>query len=130
LVDYIIDSYAWIEYFLGSKKGETLRKLFLDEDNNFFTIECCLAEISGWAIKNKLDFNKHYNVIKANSEIVELSPEDWIKASEEKVEQRKKEKDFGLIDSIILVKQKELECKVISGDRHFKKLKGVLFLGE
>jgi len=32
---YIIDSYAWVEYFIGSKKGEVLKKLFLDEKNYF-----------------------------------------------------------------------------------------------
>jgi len=129
LVDYIIDSYAWVEYFLGSKKGELFKKLFLDEDNSFFTVECCLGEIKGWAIKNKLGFEEYYKIIKANSEILELNEEDWINAAEEKAEQRKTERDFGLIDAMILVKQKELGCKIISGDKHFKKLKNVLFLG-
>ncbi len=42
---YIIDSYAWVEYFRGSPKGEILRALFLEEENTFATIECCLGEI-------------------------------------------------------------------------------------
>lgn len=128
MVDYILDSYAWIEYLIGSKKGEVLKKHFLNEENNFFTVECCLAEIKGWAIKSKLDFEKYYKIIKANSEILELNEEDWIKAAEEKAEQRKTEKDFGLIDAVILVKQKELNCKIVSGDKHFRQLKNVSFL--
>ncbi len=130
MVDYIIDSYAWVEYFLGSKKGEVLRKLFSDGKNNFFIVECCLAEINGWAIKNKLNFEEHYKIIETNSEILELNEEAWIKAAEEKAEQRKTEKNFGLIDAVILVKQKELKCKIVSGDKHFKKLKNVLFLND
>ena len=30
---YIIDSYAWVEYFKGSAKGEILRALFLKEEH-------------------------------------------------------------------------------------------------
>ena len=38
---HIIDSYAWIEYFIGSAKGEVLKKLFLDYKNRFLIVECC-----------------------------------------------------------------------------------------
>jgi predicted nucleic acid-binding protein len=127
-MEYIIDSYAWIEYFIGSTKGEILNKLFSNKKDNFFTVECCLAEVNGWAIREKQDFERLFKIIKANSGILHLSQEDWIDAAKERFEQRKKQKDFGLIDAVILVKQKELRCKVVSGDSHFKKLKGVVFL--
>lgn len=126
---YIIDSYAWVEYFLGSEKGLILRKLFLEEKNKFLTVECCLAEIKGWAIRSERDFNELFEIIRANSLILPLTQHDWIDAADVRVEQRKKQKDFGLIDAMILVKQKEIGCKVISGDKHFKNLKKVVFLG-
>lgn len=126
---YLIDSYAWVEYFLGSKKGEILKKLFLNEKNKFYTIECCLAEIRGWSIKNNRDFNEIYAIIKTNSEILKLSEDDWILAGEERIKQREKQKNFGLIDSAILTKQKETNCKIITGDSHFANIKEVIFLG-
>ncbi len=125
---YIIDSYAWVEYFIGSKKGEILQKLFLDEKNQFLTVECCLAEIKGWAIKNNQNFGKLYNIIHANSNIVEVTEHNWIDAAVERFEQRKTRKNFGLINAVILTKQKELNCMIISGDKHFKGIKGVVFL--
>jgi len=128
-MELIIDSYAWVEYFNGSEKGDVLRKLFLKEDNSFFTVECCLAEIKGWALRENQDFDKILRVIRANSEILEMSEQDWIDAAVERFEQRKKQKDFGMFDAAILAKQKEKRCKVISGDKHFKGLKGVVFLG-
>ncbi len=128
MVEYIIDSYAWIEYFIGSKKGEGLRNLFSNGKNNFFTVECCLAEIKGWTLRNKLDFEDYYKIIRSDSEILELSEKDWISAAEEKAVQRKTEKNFRLIDATILVKQKELDCMIVSGDKHFKKLKNIVYL--
>ena len=125
---YIIDSYAWAKYFTGSKKGEKLKNLFSDENNKFLTIECCLAEINGWSIKNNIDFNFIIRIIRANSEIVKLKEEDWIKAGEEKSKQRRAQKDFGLIDALILTKQIEINCKLISGDKHFKNMRNIIFL--
>ena len=125
---YIIDSYAWIEYFIGSEKGKSLKTLFLEEKNQFLTVECCLAEIKGWAIKNNQNFDKLYKIIRANSNIANITEYNWIEAAIERFEQRKSKKNFGLIDAVILIKQKELDCKIISGDRHFKDIKNVVFL--
>ena len=125
---YIIDSYAWVEYFLGSKKGEILKILFLDAENRFLTVECCLAEIKGWALKNNQDFEKVFKVIRANSSIVKIEEKDWILAAEHRFEQRKTQPDFGLIDAMLLTKQEELQCNIISGYKHFKTVKKVVFL--
>lgn len=127
-MQYVIDSYAWVEYFIGSAKGGVLKKLFQDQNNKFLTVECCLAEIKGWALRNNKDFDYLYKIICANSTILPIIEPDWIEGAEIRFENRKRYKDFGLIDSIIIVKQKELNCKVISGDKHFKGLKDVLFL--
>ena len=91
---YIIDSYAWVEYFIGSQKGEMLKKLFLNEKNRFATVECCLAEIQGWALKNDQDFDRLFTIIRANSTILPLTEHDWIDAGKERFEQRKKNKQF------------------------------------
>ncbi len=125
---YIIDSYAWIEYFIGSEKGKVLKKLFLDKKNKFLTVECCLAEIMGWSLVNNQDFDQLFKIIRANSNIIQITKYDWIEAAKERFEQRKTQKDFGLIDAVILKKQKELNCRVISGDKHFKNLKNVVFI--
>jgi predicted nucleic acid-binding protein len=125
---HIIDSYAWIEYFIGSKKGETLKELFLDEKNKFLTVECCLAEIMGWSLKNSEDFDRLFRIIRANSHITTLTEHDWIDGGKERFEQRKTQKDFGLIDSVILIKQKEFNCRLVSGDKHFKSMNEVIFM--
>ncbi len=125
---YIIDSYAWVEYFIGSQKGELLKKLFLNEQNRFATVECCLAEIYGWALKNNQDFDQLFKIIRANSSIIAITEHDWIDAGKERFEQRKAQRDFGLIDAVILIKQKEYRCTIITGDKHFKNVDNVVFL--
>ena len=125
---YIIDTYAWVEYFLGSVKGEVLKKLFEDEKHRFFTVECCLAEIKAWALQNNKDFDVLFKIVRSNSSILPLTEHNWIDAASARFEQRKERKNFGMIDAILLVKQKEYSCMIVTGDKHFKGLNETIFL--
>jgi len=93
------------------------------------TMECCLGELSGYCSRNDLDFNKCYSIIKKKSIILPVMQEQWIKAGIAKTALRKEKTGFGLIDAILLVKQRELKCKLVSGDSYFKGLKNIVFLG-
>ena len=127
---YIIDTYAWIEYFKGSRQGFVLKKLLEDSKNKFITIECCLSELKGFCLKQDINFNKFYNIIKRNSIILPVMRDLWIKAAKVRFELRKKIKNFGLIDSILVAKQQEFKCKIVSGDPHFKNLKSIIYLSK
>lgn len=125
---YIVDSYAWVEYLLGSPKGQEVAKLMAEQNREFITIICCLAEINCWALRNNQNFSQIYNIIRANSSIVDISEHEWIDAGKERHMQREKQPDFGLIDAVLLVKQKALGAKILSGDRHFKDIRNTIFL--
>jgi len=126
---YIIDTHPWIEYFLGTKIGLNLKKLFENQNNKFITLECCLAELRGYCLKNKYHFDQILNIVKRNSFIFPVMANHWIEAGKIRFELRKKIKNFGLIDAILLSKQKELDCKLVSGDYHFKNMKNIVFIG-
>ena len=125
---YIVDTYAWVEYLIGSKQGKILDNLLKNKQHKFITMECCIAELVGWTLKNNEDSNKVLDIIKHNSIILPVLTDHWKKAAILRHEFRKKISDFGLIDSILVAKQQELKCKVISGDKHFKTLKDVVYI--
>jgi len=127
-VIYILDTHAWIEYVKGSKLGEKVKKLFQKKNSKFVTMECCLAELFGYSYREKRDFNELYRLINQNSYIFPVLREHWLSAGKIKAEMRKKRQGFGLIDAILLAKQRELKCKLVSGDPHFKGLKNIVFL--
>lgn len=114
---------------MGTKRGSVLDKLFEDINNKFVTLDCTLAELKGVSIRDNLDFDEILVDVKNNSVILPVLREHWLNAAEIKSQYRKKKKHFGLIDAILVAKQKELKCKLISGDPHFKGLKNVVFLG-
>lgn len=127
---YIIDTYAWIEYFEGSSQGRVLKKLFENKNNKFITMECCIAELIGYCLKNNLNFENFYSIVESNSFIFVVLREHWVKAAKIRFELRKKIKHFGLIDSILVAKQQEFKAKIVSGDPHFKGLKDIVYIGE
>ena len=125
---YILDTYAWVEYLIGSQKGEKVKKLFSDKDNSFLTVECCLAELRGWSLRNDVDFDYIIELTECNSKIVEVDREDWINAARIKWDMMKRVKKFGLMDSLLLAKQKNTDAIIVTGDKDFRKLKNILFL--
>lgn len=125
---FILDTYIWVENIIGSKKGARLQELFDNPDNKLVTMECCIAELRGYCLKNNFDFDVLFNGIRKNSLILPVLREHWIKAAKIKHNLRKKIKNFGLIDSILIAKQEELNCKIVTGDYHFKNLKNIIFV--
>ena len=126
---YIVDSWAWIEYFIGSKNGLVFKKLLENKNHKFITMECTLSELKSYCLRTNNDFDHIRNVTKRNSVILPILAAQWIEAATIKHEMRKKVKDFGLIDSILVAKQKEFNCIIISGDKHFKGMRNVVYIG-
>lgn len=126
---YIVDSWAWIEYFIGSKKGLVLKRLLDNKNHKFITMECTISELKSYCLRTNNNFAKMYSALKRNSIILPVLSEHWQRAAEIRNEMRKEIEDFGLIDSILVAKQKELKCIIVSGDKHFKNLRNVVYVG-
>ena len=76
-------------------------------------------------MQEKIDFLKIKAIIKSNSGIVETFSNEWLEAAQIKFEKRKKYKNFGLVDALILEKQKQLKAIIVTGDKHFKDSKDI-----
>ena len=126
---YIIDTYAWIEYFRGTEKGRKVSKL-LEKNDTFITAECCVFELKCWALSDNLDFSRILQVVKSISRIYPIWFDDWTNAAEIRNHCRKTIKDFGLVDSLLVAMQRKHNAKVVSGDKHFKTLDNVYYIGD
>jgi len=124
----IIDSYAWIEYLEGSKLGEKVREMIINENNEIFSLNLCIAEVVSKAKRKNLDVETAFKAININSRVVEVTPEIAKKAGLFHAEIRSKIKDFGLVDALILMLARELNAKILTGDPHFKDYKEAIFM--
>jgi len=84
--------------------------------------------LKGWAIREGVDFEELYRIVRKWSDIHCITTGDWLDTVTVKSEMRKKAKDFGMMDALIVVQQKRLGCKVVSGDAHFEGVEGAVLL--
>ncbi|MEM2995296.1 MAG: type II toxin-antitoxin system VapC family toxin [Candidatus Bathyarchaeia archaeon] len=132
---YVVDAYAWIEYFRGSKSGEVAKKYI--ESGGSATPTIVVSEISRKLLREIELGNethegrlKRLEFIRAASQIVDLDFEIAAEAGEIDLDMKKKVKDWGLADSIILCTARTAKGKVVTGDEHFRGLEETIFIKE
>ncbi len=124
----LLDTYAWIEYFLGSKEGEIVKEYV--EFGIISTSIISLAELSDKYYRENLskEWNNRFKFIITKSKIINLTLDIVKEAGLSKLKLRKKDKTTGLADAIIYETAKQYELKILTGDLHFEDLDNIIFL--
>jgi len=125
---YVLDTFAWVEYFRGTEKGKTVRDCIGEGD--CATPTMVLAELSDVYERGK---NKYWErdlaFIISKTTIINLDQNIAIQAGKVKsIIREKHSTKFGLADAIILTTAQELKAKVVTGDQHFEKLSDIVLL--
>ena|SRR3989344_8735893 len=121
----IFDTYAWIEYFIGSKKGEVVKSYF---DNEILTPTLVLMELSYRFDQEGWDFKKFLNFIKSKSTIMGINEDTILEFGKFYNLLKKKEKSISFVDTLIFTLAKLENTKILTGDLHFKEFENVEFL--
>lgn len=121
---YIIDSYAWIEYFMGTEPGRKVREIIDSETDEKLTPSICLAETYAKILKTedeeKAELRRAF--IKSRSALVSLTEDLAVDAAKTDVTMKNKVKGWGLADSIVLSTARNRKGTVVTGDQHFRGL--------
>lgn len=128
MTDYILDAHAWIEYLIGSEKGEKINKIIEDPNNNIFTSLITLSEIISITKRENRDYEQAYKHMLYLSKLTGLSPEFSMEVGLLHADIKKRIKDFGLADTFVLAAARKLNAKVITGDKHFKGIKEAIII--
>lgn len=121
---YVIDSYAWVEYFRGTEEGAAAKE-YIEQKSNA-TCSITIAELAEKYKKENKDFSEDYEFIVSKSEIIDLSSDIALAAGEINFDNKKKIKNWGMSDSIILATARMSNAKVVTGDEHFRNLNEVM----
>ncbi len=130
---YIIDTYAWIEYFKASEMGEVAKEFI--ESEHSVTPTIVISEISR-KLRKDIDLGnetregrlRRLEFIRSTSRIVDLDFEIALEAGGISEDLKAKAKGWGLADSIVLCTARSLKGKVVTGDEHFRRLDNVVFV--
>mgnify|MGYP001580805479 CR=1 FL=1 len=119
----VFDTFAWVEYFNGSEIGVKVKQMLELQENEIFTSIMTIAELASALKRDDRDVEISYKIVKDLSKIYFIDLELAKEAGILHVEMRKKLKDFGMIDCLILLTARKLSAKILTGDPHFKGLK-------
>jgi len=125
--DCVFDSYAWIEYFRGSKKGKKVKEFV--ETKKGVTPIIVVAELSAKYHKENWDFwEEDLQFIITKSVVYDLTIDIANDAGKTRMLMRKEQPNFGLADAIIFETGKKLNAPILTGDPHFKGLSQTIFI--
>lgn len=125
---YIVDAWAWIEYFRGTEYGAKLNDILDDPTTDIYTCAITVAEIVSKTSRENRDVEAAYDMLLSNSQIIKLDEKISKQAGLFHFKMRQTSKDFGIADAFILAAANKLEAKIITGDPHFKGLENAIMI--
>ena len=128
-MNIVVDSYAWIELFLGSEGGNRVKKILSDAED-VRTPDIVLAEISRKYSRENVDKKRtrsRLTEISSASIITSVDVDIALKAGEAYLElantaKQQRRRMPSLFDAIVLATAREHNSKVLTGDEHFEGL--------
>ena len=132
----VYDTYAWIEYFRGSEKGAVVKRLL--ESQEGYTPSIVLAEVARKYRRegfNEDDILKRLLFIVGKTEVVTIDIEISLKASEIYLELLELSKKLrlrtpSLADAIVYSIAMLKQDKLVTGDKLFRNMKNVIYIGD
>jgi predicted nucleic acid-binding protein len=126
---YVIDSYAWIEYFMGTPTGEKIRSI-IEGSEEKITPTICVAEVYAKTLRvESFELAEKQRVfIKEKSVLAPLDEVSAVESAKINNLLKKEIEGWGLADSIVYATAQLKKAEVVTGDEHFRKLKNVIFM--
>jgi len=109
-----LDSFAWIEYFMGSKRGAKVRD-YIEGHGPLYTPSICLTEIKSRYLREQKDPTTRINLITERSLIMSIDQEVALLAAD-----IKRKYKLHTIDAIIYAATQHKGLTLVTGDQHFK----------
>ena len=131
----LVDSYAWVELFLGSVKGGRVKGL-IESADEAFTPDTVLAELSRKYLREKIPerlVRERLSAVQGASHVLSITPELAVSASKAYLElaesaRKRKLRTPSLFDGLVLGAARLHQAKVVTGDPHFQSLPETIWL--
>jgi predicted nucleic acid-binding protein len=130
---FVIDTYAWVEYLLGSRAGAKAKNYI--EGGSGRTPSVVLAKLRKWYLReiesgrrSEREMQEHFAYIESVTEIVPLDGDLALRAGETDFLMKKRIRGWPLADSVIYATARCRAAQVVTGDPHFKSLEDVTFI--
>ena len=123
----MLDSFAWMEYFMGTEKGEKVREI-VESDTILYASPVILAEIYSKSQRVDGSGKERVEFILNRCVVVEFDDEIGVEAGRIHAEMKSRVRDFGMIDALIIASARKRGLKILTGDKHFEHFENVVML--
>jgi len=113
---YVIDSFAWLELFGGTQKGEKVKGVFKENTGiattaaNYYEVYYRMEQKFGLAARKRA-----VRFIENNAQIIPIDNRIATGAAEIRLKE-----GLSAVDAFTLAAARMLNCKVVTGDKHFR----------
>ena len=122
----VIDTFAWVEYFAGSSRGEKARPYI--EKGDAVTPALVVAEFTDKYVREGADPSERLKFMRAKTMIAPLDDEIAEAAGRISAERRGEVRGWGLADSCVLATARAMGARVVTGDIHFAGLEEAVMI--
>lgn len=112
----VIDSFAWIEYFMGSRRGDTVRG-YVEGEEALYTPAVCLTEIKSRYLREGKDPTTRINYIIERSLVISIDKDIALFAADIKHKHK-----LHTVDALVYACSQSKNLTLVTGDQHFRGL--------
>lgn len=131
----VIDTYAWIELLIGSERGNKVKEL-IENAEEVYTPSTVLAETARKFLREGADektITVWLEIITSASVITQIDSTTALEAAKCQLELAKKaimskQNTPSLFDAIVYATARINQCKILTGDEHFKNLPETIWI--
>ncbi len=123
---YVVDAWAWVEYFNATKYGLKAKEFI--ENSEIFTNAITIAELVSKFMREGKNTDELFNAVVSLSKIIEVDANSAKEIGKLHYDVRKTNSNFSFGDASVLQTARALNAKVLTGDPDFKGLKNVELL--
>ncbi len=129
---FVFDTYAWVEYIADSKHAKKVTTILKNTRYKKVTPATVIAELTEKLFREGSERSQIEQIISfiANKTlIIQCDSGIAFRAGEVNYTQKKKIRDWGMLDSLNYAVARTLNYKFVTGDPHFKAFKDVVWIG-
>lgn len=118
--EYLVDTSAWIEYFLGTALGQRVRNIMEEKGSTFYVPGVVITELVSALMRNGHDPIPCWEFLVSSATFIDTLPQDCADAGVKHAELKKTHNRISYTDALLLVLSEKRKMKIISKDEHLK----------
>ena len=128
MTGYVIDTSAWVEYFLGTDIGKRVSAIVEDETNTVITHSLTIAELASIITRKKENIEEIKKTVFSLSILIDLDHLSAHNIGKAHGEIRKKRKKISMTDVTLIHTARKSKAKLVTKDQDFRGMKDVILL--